>query len=109
MVFVSSSHAAGILHLAASFCIALDQLQNNSRDRAFLGVCSNAKDWAVFVSYGELISASGLIAVTFDHRLPERSQVKAAVTRQIPSQDWGLRPLPRGSITSLSMSGLQSG
>jgi acetyl esterase/lipase len=28
------------------------------------------KDWGVYVSYGELIAASGLVAVTFTHRSP---------------------------------------
>jgi hypothetical protein len=77
-------------------------------DRAFLGVCSDAKDWAVFVSYGESISASGLVALTFNHRLPKRSQVKAAVTSSGTSEDRGLQPLPRGYITALAMSGLRN-
>jgi len=29
------------------------------------------KDWAIFVSYGELLAASGLTAVTFNHRFHE--------------------------------------
>src|SRR5947209_5739400 len=30
-----------------------------------------AKDWGVFVSFGQLIAACGLIAVTFNHRSTE--------------------------------------
>lgn len=29
---------------------------------------ARAKDWGVFVSYGQMLAASGLVAVTFDHR-----------------------------------------
>jgi len=29
---------------------------------------AHAKDWGVFVSYGQMLAASGLAAVTFDHR-----------------------------------------
>ena len=34
-------------------------------------VLKDAKDWEVFVSFGQLIAASGLIAVTFNHRSTE--------------------------------------
>ena len=34
-------------------------------------ILKDAKDWGVFVSFGQLIAASGLIAVTFNHRPTE--------------------------------------
>ena len=34
-------------------------------------ILKDAKDWGVFVSFGQLIAASGLIAVTFNHRSTE--------------------------------------
>ena len=33
-----------------------------------ISMSMRSKDWGVFVSYGELLSASGLVAVTFNHR-----------------------------------------
>ena len=38
------------------------------------------KDWAVFVSYGELLAASGLVAVTFNHRFNDGSQLAEAAS-----------------------------
>ena len=38
------------------------------------------KDWGVFVSYGELVAASGLVAVTFNHRFYSPSQVQDAAS-----------------------------
>jgi acetyl esterase/lipase len=38
------------------------------------------KDWGVFVSYGQLIAASGLAAVTFNHRFYAHEKVGVAAT-----------------------------
>lgn len=39
---------------------------------------SRPKDWGVFVSYGELLAASGLAAVTFNHRFHSPAQLQDA-------------------------------
>lgn len=38
----------------------------------------SAKDWSVFVSYGQLLAASGLVAVTFNHRFSSPEEVRVA-------------------------------
>src|SRR5437016_3152042 len=41
---------------------------------------TNAKDWGIFVSYGDLLAEAGLAAVTFGHRFnaPEALEAAAA-------------------------------
>ena len=55
-------------------------LQSNSRRPAVIlvhgegvdpAILKDAKDWGVFVSFGQLIAASGLIAIPFNHRSTE--------------------------------------
>lgn len=41
-------------------------------------VLKDIKDWGVYRSYGELLAASGLGAVTFNHRSPSESNLPAA-------------------------------
>lgn len=38
----------------------------------------SAKDWGVFVSYGQLLAVSGLVAVTFNHRFSSPDEVRTA-------------------------------
>jgi len=39
---------------------------------------SSPKDWGVFISYGELLAASGLVTVTFNHRFYSPSHLQEA-------------------------------
>jgi acetyl esterase/lipase len=43
-----------------------------------LSMAMSPKDWGVFVSYGELLAASGLAAVTFNHRFYSPSHLHEA-------------------------------
>jgi acetyl esterase/lipase len=43
-----------------------------------IGMPRSAKDMGVFVSYGELVAASGLVAVTFNHRFYSPSYLREA-------------------------------
>jgi acetyl esterase/lipase len=45
-----------------------------------IGIPMSPKDWGVFVSYGELLSASGLVAVTFNHRFYSPSHLHEAAS-----------------------------
>jgi dienelactone hydrolase len=45
-----------------------------------IGMPMSPKDWGVFVSYGELLSASGLVAVTFNHRFYSPSHLHEAAS-----------------------------
>jgi dienelactone hydrolase len=40
-----------------------------------VGMKMSPKDWGIFMSYGELIAASGLVAVTFNHRFYSPSHI----------------------------------
>jgi acetyl esterase/lipase len=45
-----------------------------------ISVPVSPKDWGVFVSYGELLAASGLVAVTFNHRFYNLSHLHEAAS-----------------------------
>jgi dipeptidyl aminopeptidase/acylaminoacyl peptidase len=45
-----------------------------------IGMSMSPKDWGIFVSYGEVLSASGLVAVTFNHRFYSPSHLHEAAS-----------------------------
>lgn len=49
---------------------------------------ARAKDWGVFVSYGELLAASGLVAVTFNHRFHDASLLGGAADDVVAALDY---------------------
>jgi hypothetical protein len=67
------------------------------------------KDWAVFVSYGELLAASGLIAVTFNHRFSDGSQLEAASDVAVASRPSKSCRRPWASTPSASRFGRSRG
>ena len=55
------------------------------------GPQTNPKDWGIFVSWGRLVAASGMAAVTFTHRLgfPKTRLTEAPRTCRTPSPTCG--------------------